>query len=132
LPNAQTRISLVQVDVLPGNFATIRGRRFQLQQFHFHTPSEHTLNGVRYPLEAHFVYRAKDGRLAVLGVMFREGEANPAFTEIMQRVVLHGKASLPRVVDHAAAESKPRVVCPAAAADSVGHADSRFPSLLHT
>ncbi|MFZ1181259.1 MAG: carbonic anhydrase family protein [Herbaspirillum sp.] len=82
----------VQVNVLPGNFATIRGRRFQLQQFHFHAPSEHTLNGVRYPLEAHFVYQAKDGRLAVLGVMFREGEANPAFTEIMQRVVPHGKA----------------------------------------
>lgn len=82
----------IQVNVLPGSFATIRGRRFQLQQFHFHTPSEHTLNGVHYPLEAHFVYRAKDGRLAVLGVMFREGEANPAFTEIMQRVVPHGRA----------------------------------------
>lgn len=82
----------IQVNVLPGNFATIRGRRFQLQQFHFHTPSEHVLDGKRYPLELHLVYRAKNGRLAVIGVLFQEGAANSAFDAIMRRVVRAGQA----------------------------------------
>jgi carbonic anhydrase len=82
----------IQVNVLPGNFASIRGRRFQLQQFHFHTPAEHVLDGKRYPLELHLVYRAKNGRLAVIGVLFQKGAANPAFDAIMRRVVRAGPA----------------------------------------
>jgi carbonic anhydrase len=83
----------IQVNVLPGNFASIRGRRFQLQQFHFHTPAEHVLDGKRYPLEMHLVYRAKNGRLAVIGVLFQKGAANPAFDAIMRRVVRTGQAA---------------------------------------
>lgn len=82
----------IQVNVLPGNFATIRGRRFQLQQFHFHTPAEHVIDGKRYPLELHLVYRAKNGRLAVIGVLFQKGAANPGFGAIMRRVVRAGQA----------------------------------------
>lgn len=29
------------------------GDQYPLEQFHWHTPSEHTLNGVRYPMEMH-------------------------------------------------------------------------------
>ncbi|KAI5778338.1 alpha carbonic anhydrase [Geopyxis carbonaria] len=54
--------------------ATIDGELHELLQFHFHTPSEHTLHGRSYPLEAHFVHRAtsgpNNGSLAVVGVMF--------------------------------------------------------------
>lgn len=76
----------VQVDVAPGNVASIRGRRFQLVQFHFHTPAEHTLDGVRFPVEAHFVYKASNGKLAVIGVMLAEGASNPAFAEVLRRL----------------------------------------------
>jgi len=76
----------VQVDVAPGNVALIRGRRFQLVQFHFHAPAEHTLDGVRFPVEAHFVYKASNGKLAVIGVMLAEGAANAAFAEVMRRL----------------------------------------------
>jgi carbonic anhydrase len=41
-----------------------------LLQFHFHTPSEHLLDGKPFPMEAHFVHVDSDGRLAVIGVMF--------------------------------------------------------------
>lgn len=57
--------------------ATIRGRPFTLAQFHFHAASEHTLDGKHYPLEGHFVFKAQDGRLAVVGVMYQPGAANP-------------------------------------------------------
>jgi carbonic anhydrase len=38
-------------------FSSLGGHEYQLKNFHFHTPSEHTLNGVGYPLEAHFVHQ---------------------------------------------------------------------------
>lgn len=62
--------------------ATIDERPFHLTQYHFHTPSEHTVDGKRYPMEAHFVHKAQNGRLAVIGVFFEEGEENAGLTEI--------------------------------------------------
>jgi carbonic anhydrase len=43
----------------------------------FNTPSENNINGTSYPLEAHFVHATKDGKLAVVAVMFKDGGANP-------------------------------------------------------
>ena len=54
--------------------AMIRGRHFKLAQFHFHAESEHTIDAKHYPLEGHFVFKAQDGRLAVIGVMYQIGE----------------------------------------------------------
>jgi len=62
----------VQVTPRAGS-ATIRGRRFAMVQAHFHAPAEHTIDGVRHPIEGHFVFRAQDGRLAVIGVVYRQG-----------------------------------------------------------
>jgi len=56
--------------------ATIRGRHFTLSQFHFHAASEHTIDGRHYPLEGHYVFKAQDGRLAVIGVMYEVGKPN--------------------------------------------------------
>jgi carbonic anhydrase len=61
----------------------IEGVRFGLAQFHFHAPSEHLIEGVRYPLEAHFVMSNAAGELAVLGILYEEGEHDPAFDVIM-------------------------------------------------
>lgn len=54
------------------------GRTYTLKQFHVHGPSEHTLNGQSFPMEMHFVHRAEDGSLAVVGLWLREGAANAA------------------------------------------------------
>ena len=53
----------VQVNV-EGGTMMIDGKAFALKQFHFHTPSEHTLDGQQYPAEAHLVHAADDGELA--------------------------------------------------------------------
>lgn len=51
--------------------ALLGGQTFRLQQFHFHTPSEHRLNDESYPLEAHFVHTCPEtGKIAVVGVFF--------------------------------------------------------------
>lgn len=74
----------IQVD--DGGQATINGRKFELNQFHFHAESEHTVDGKHYPIEAHFVNENQDSRLAVIGVFFKEGKANPAFQSILNNV----------------------------------------------
>ncbi len=56
---------------------TYRGKRYKMLQMHVHSPSEHELDGNRYPMEIHFVHQARNRRLAVLGVMIVVGAPNP-------------------------------------------------------
>lgn len=55
------------------NIASVNGKKYTFLQFHHHGPSEHQIDGLHYPAEVHFVNQAKDGSLAVFGVMFRGG-----------------------------------------------------------
>lgn len=64
----------------------INGRRFELQQINFHSTSEHTINEEVYPLEAHFVHQSQDGRVAVIGVLFKEGDENESFQAILEHI----------------------------------------------
>lgn len=57
-------------------------RSFELKQFHFHSPSEHTLGGKHTAMEMHLVHKDEVNRVAVVGVMIQEGEHNPAFDSI--------------------------------------------------
>ena len=50
----------VQLDLEPGNTISIDGRAFEFKQMHFHTPSEHLIDGVTYPMEMHVVTTLKD------------------------------------------------------------------------
>ncbi|MGV6858112.1 MAG: carbonic anhydrase [bacterium] len=72
----------VQANYQPGSSITVDGHSFELKQFHFHAPSENTINGESFPMEAHLVHADKDGNLAVVAVMFREGEANHALESL--------------------------------------------------
>lgn len=74
------------IQVSDSGTATINQRTFTLTQFHFHAQSEHTVDGKHYPLEAHFVNQAQDGRLAVIGVFFEEGSENKGFQEVIDDV----------------------------------------------
>jgi carbonic anhydrase len=60
------------------NHIVIDGIPYYLQQLHFHTPSEHTLNGIRAPMEIHFVHGGDNGHLAVVGLFIDEGPENEA------------------------------------------------------
>lgn len=63
----------IQVNVPPGNTFTSGKNEYELAQFHFHTPSEHTVDGKQSPMEVHFVHKSKQGKYAVVGVMIEEG-----------------------------------------------------------
>jgi carbonic anhydrase len=63
-----------EADVAPGAaHVTLAGVRYELEQFHFHTPSEHRFQGRSDPMEMHFVHRSAAGGLLVVGVPLRAG-----------------------------------------------------------
>jgi carbonic anhydrase len=59
---------------------------YQLLQFHFHTPSEHAREGLRYAMEVHLVHKSADGNLAVVGVLFEKGKENPTLKKVLDNV----------------------------------------------
>jgi carbonic anhydrase len=65
-----------QVNYDKGSSLVFNGKRYDLLQFHYHTPSEHTLAGKVFPMEVHFVHQAADKSLAVIGVLMAEGAPN--------------------------------------------------------
>ncbi|WCL80149.1 carbonic anhydrase family protein [Saprospira sp. CCB-QB6] len=69
----------IQYDFEEGDYIVLEGEKFYLKQFHFHEPSEHTIEGVRYPLEMHLVHANQDGDIAVLAVMAKEGGQSAPF-----------------------------------------------------
>jgi carbonic anhydrase len=68
----------IKLDSKAGSSVEVDGHRYELKQFHFHSPSENRINGKSFPLEAHLVHADEDGNLAVVAVVFEEGEANAA------------------------------------------------------
>lgn len=73
----------VQVNYAAGSKLKIKSDKYTLLQFHFHTPSEHMVNGAASPMEAHFVHVNKAGQLAVVGVMMDYGKANKTLGKIL-------------------------------------------------
>ncbi|XVF46305.1 hypothetical protein PTKIN_Ptkin03bG0017000 [Pterospermum kingtungense] len=51
----------------------INGTEYVLNQCHWHSPSEHTINGRVYDLEVHLVHESADGKVAVIGIMYKIG-----------------------------------------------------------
>lgn len=77
----------IQVTVDEGSSFTFGTKTYILKQFHFHTPSEHTINGTNMPMEMHMVHQADDGSLAVVSVLFKEGtKSNENFKKIIEHL----------------------------------------------
>ncbi len=72
----------IQVNAEPGCTCTIGGVTYNLLQFHLHHPSEHLLAGKSFAMECHFVHKAANGALAVVGVFINPGERNPALAPL--------------------------------------------------
>ena len=89
----------IQVNPDRGNAVVVGGVRFELEQFHFHHGAEHTVEGVRLPLEMHLVHRSEGGSLVVVGVLFREDSASRALAPVWSS--LPASAGPPRAVPDA-------------------------------
>ena len=63
--NLGTTIEVIANGTLTGLGLGLGVRK--LAQFHFHTPSEHLVDGKAADMEAHFVFQSEEGNIAVVG-----------------------------------------------------------------
>ncbi len=73
----------IKVKVQGIDWIEIDGKKFNLLQFHFHTPSENKIEGKSFPMEAHFVHKSNDGEYLVIALMFKEGNKNKALQKVL-------------------------------------------------
>lgn len=76
----------IELEYETGSTLVIDGKKYELLQFHFHSPSEHKIAGKQYGMEVHFVHKATDTDYAVIGIMFEEGAENPFLTKFWDKV----------------------------------------------
>jgi len=86
----------IQVNYASGSSIVVDGKKYDLFQFHFHHESENRIKGQRYPMELHLVHKDKDGNLAVVAVLLKEGKANPVVATVWSNLPKKGdEASAP-------------------------------------
>jgi len=80
--------STVQINLPPGNAIEVSGRRYELQQFHFHRPSEERIDGRRFDMDVHLVHRDAEGRTAIVAVLLERGAAQPLLQTLWNHLPL--------------------------------------------
>uniref|UniRef100_A0A0R0ELX6 Carbonic anhydrase n=1 Tax=Glycine max TaxID=3847 RepID=A0A0R0ELX6_SOYBN len=68
---------------------------YNLIQCHWHTPSEHTLNGTKFDLELHAVHKSSKGEFAVIGILYKIGSPDPFFSKLLNDI----KSSVDKDID---------------------------------
>lgn len=72
-----------------GSPIMFHGRRYQFEQVHFHGPSTHMLDGMRYPMEMHVVNVASvksvndPPQYLIISVLFRNGRKNQDIDRVL-------------------------------------------------
>ncbi|GLT92309.1 hypothetical protein SLE2022_101490 [Rubroshorea leprosula] len=68
----------------------INGTEYFLKQGHWHSPSEHTLNGRRYALELHLVHTSSDPKvknnISVIGALYKFGEPDAFLSKLISNI----------------------------------------------
>ena len=86
----------IQVNMGKGSTITVAGKSYELLQFHFHTPSEHSIDGKSADMVAHLVHKSADGQLGVVGVLMNKGAtANPALAKLWSNLPAKTGDSVP-------------------------------------
>ncbi len=66
----------LQVNVYGGGF-NLLGKKYELIRVLFHRPSEITVEGKPFDMDAQLVHKSEDGKLAVVTVLLEKGTENP-------------------------------------------------------
>ena len=74
----------IEVEYQDGSYINFESEDYHLVQFHFHAPSEHTIEAKHYPMEMHLVHKNKDGKILVLAAFVEEGDYNRFFGRILK------------------------------------------------
>lgn len=83
----------VKVRYEDGGGIRIEDDSYQLVEIHTHNPSEHTVDGRRFALEAHLVHK-RESEIAVVGILYRLGEPNAAIEAVIEAAPGLGEADV--------------------------------------
>jgi carbonic anhydrase len=78
----------IQVTVGGGNFITIGNTAYELQEFHFHRPSEEKINGKGTEMVIHLVHRSAEGKVAIIAVLLERGQPHRLMQTIWDNLPL--------------------------------------------
>jgi carbonic anhydrase len=82
----------VQLDFAEGSTITQDDTTFAFKQCHFHTPSEHLIDGMTFPMEMHIVNvmpnedKNATPQYLVIGVLFKEGKENKFIADFLSAI----------------------------------------------
>ncbi|XP_047331093.1 alpha carbonic anhydrase 7-like [Impatiens glandulifera] len=77
----------------------INETEYELDQCHWHSPSEHTINGQRFDLEAHLVHKSKSGKIAVISIIYKLGHADYFLSQLKEDLIdLKDKLEMEKMV----------------------------------
>jgi carbonic anhydrase len=79
----------VQLDLKQGSSVTYNGITYFFRQLHFHTPAEHQIDGITYPMEMHIVCSTdtpKAPSYVVITLLFKMGRGNEFIGDILGSV----------------------------------------------
>lgn len=78
----------------PGSYLAVGGRDYQLEEFHFHVPGEHRINGAGADMELQLVHRDPQGQVAIVAVPMKAGRRmNTTLTRIWDHIPAAGGTS---------------------------------------
>jgi carbonic anhydrase len=78
----------IQVTVGGGNFITVGNTVYELQEFHFHRPSEEKINGKGTEMVIHLVHRSAEGKVAIIAVLLERGQPHRLMQTIWDNLPL--------------------------------------------
>ncbi|XP_010931134.1 alpha carbonic anhydrase 1, chloroplastic [Elaeis guineensis] len=64
----------------------VDGKNYSLKSVHWHSPSEHTIDGERFPVELHMVHMSDDGKAAVVAILYQYGRHDPLLVQIQKQL----------------------------------------------
>ncbi len=76
----------IQANCNVGSYLKVDGMLYRLVQYHFHNPSESTLDGQATPMEIHLVHMNGQGEIAVVGGFMVEGPQSKAYAPIFDNM----------------------------------------------
>nr|WP_315486560.1 carbonic anhydrase family protein [uncultured Undibacterium sp.] len=84
----------IQMTPGSGNYLNVSGKTYEMQQMHFHRPSEERINGKGAEMVAHLVHKDREGKLAVVAILMEVGEANKIIQAIWNNLPLEKKEAI--------------------------------------
>ncbi len=80
----------IELEFKEGSTCIVNGKDYASKQFHFHTPSEHLVDDVTFPMEMHIVNVLQDSAnkpsYLVVAVLFKMGAENKFLKELLDKI----------------------------------------------